>query len=317
MNASPQESDLPSANIRVKSRSASLIWLVPILAAVVAGYLIYQRIQAFGPTITIQFRDVTGIKPGQTPLQYRGAEIGQVTSVALSPDRQSVTVRVKLRRHAESVAKGDSVFWIVRPQVGLGNITGLGTIITGPYVDVLPGSGQAATKFTGVERSPIVIDPEGLAITLHSDHSGSLRGGVPVYYRGIEVGTVRETRLNTNATSVEIHCIIRHRYAPLVRPESKFWNVTGVDVRVGLFRGAEVNIESLKSLVIGGIAFATPAGVSAGPVAAGLPFILHDQAEKDWLKWAPRIPLPPDGASLEQGERDAARNVDFAPRSIR
>jgi paraquat-inducible protein B len=90
-----------------------------------------------------------------------------------------------------------------------------------------------------------------------------------------------------------------------------------MDVRVGLFRGAEVNVESLKSLVIGGIAFATPENASTGPVADGLPFILHDQAEKDWLEWAPRISLPPDGVSVEPGEREAARSVDFATPSLR
>jgi len=111
------------------------------------------------------------------------------------------------------------------------------------------------------------IDPHGLTIILVASHGGSLHTGQPIYYRGIEVGAVRQARLSTNSTTVKIECVIRQRYANLVRPESRFWNVTGLEVRVGLFRGAELSIESLKSLFLGGIAMAR-----AGPrtMAAGI-----------------------------------------------
>lgn len=307
--------NLPQAKTRAPPRSFSLIWLVPLAAALVAIYLVYQHLREFGPTITIKFRDVTGLKPGQSALQYRGTDIGQVTAVALSNDRQSASVKIKLRRQAEPVACAGSVFWIVRPQLGMGNITGLGTLITGPYIEVLPGGGARTAEFTGIDRSAMMIDPHGLTVVLHADHSGSLRAGVPLYYRGIEVGAVRETQLSTNSATGEIQCVIRQRYAPLVRAETKFWNVTGLDVRVGLFRGAEVNVESLKSLFIGGIAFATPKNVSAGPVVAGTLFSLHDKPEKEWLNWAPNIFLPPHEALLDPAEA-AERQIEIPPRPL-
>jgi paraquat-inducible protein B len=189
----------------------------------------------------------------------------------------------------------------------------LGTLITGPYITVLPGEGKAAGKFIGVEHSPAMLDPNGLKIILLSGHSGSLGPGVPIYYRGIEVGAVQKTRLSTNATLVEIHGVIRRRYAPLVRPDSKFWNVTGLDVRVGLFHGAEVNVESLKSLLLGGIAFATPNDLKGEPVQDGVIFRLHDRPEKEWSEWSPRIELPPE--DQDQPEINARDEPQFPQRS--
>ena len=288
MNEPHSSDDLPKAKTRKRKWSFSGIWVVPIVAALVAGYLVYQRVREFESTIVIRFRDVDGLKPGQTPIQYRGADIGLVDSIALSKNQQYAEVHAKLRRHASSMAREGSVFWIVRPQIGMGNLTGLGTIITGPYIAVLPGNGKAATQFKGGEYSPAMLDPNGLNVVLLTSHGGSL-GWRPDNYRGIEIRAVRETRLSTNASVVEIHSVIRRPYAPLVRLGSKFWNVTGMDVRVGLFSGAEVNVESLKSLFIGGIAFATPDDGKAEPVRDGTVFRLYDKAEKEWSEWSPLV----------------------------
>lgn len=288
---------LPMAKTRRRKWGRLWVWLVPVTAAGVAAFLVYQRVHESGPTITIRFRDVDGIRPGQTPLQYHGGDMGQVVSLALDADRQHTTVKVKLRGDAAPLARAGSVFWIVRPQFATGELTGLGTLITGPYIDVLPGNGAATNHFAGVEQSPRVYDPQGLRIVLLAYEAGSLRAGVPIYYRGIEVGSVEKTELGTNATEVLIRCVIRQRYATLVRAESKFWNVAGLDVRLSLFHGAEVNVESLKSLLIGGIEFATPNDASAEPVKDGTFFQLYAKAEKDWAKWSPSIPLAPENES--------------------
>jgi paraquat-inducible protein B len=116
-----------------------------------------------------------------------------------------------------------------------------------------------------------------------------------VYYRGIEVGTIQSTRLNANATAAEIHVVIQRRYAPLVRAGSRFWNSSGADIHFGLFKGLDISVESLRSLLAGGIAFATP-DATAKPVKDGAIFRLHDEANKDWLKWGPAIPLREGGA---------------------
>lgn len=287
---------LPRAKVK-KARwnfPVVFVWVVPVVAVIVAGYVIYDRVREIGPKITIQFKDVNGLKTGQTQIKYRGVPIGEVTQVDLSGDQQYALVTARLRRSAASIAREGSVFWIVRPEVEAGSITGLGTVITGPEIGVLPGTGKTQSSFVGLESSPAVSERKGLKIVLLSSHLKSLRANSPVYYRGIEVGAVQDTRLNANATAADIHVVIKQRYANLVREGSKFWNVSGVDASVGLFSGVEINVESLRSLVAGGIALATPNDPSARPVNDGAVFRLHEKPEKKWLGWAPKIPIPPE-----------------------
>jgi paraquat-inducible protein B len=293
--------DLPTARTVEGRRRFPLIWVVPLLAAVVSGYLILQRALESEGTITLLFDNVGGVRPRQTTVHYRGAEIGRVTDVDLAEGGDYAMLEVKLRRGASRVAREGALFWIVRPELVRGRIASLGTLLTGPYIDVLPGKGPPARRFVGLDHSPDVIDPEGLTVVLLTRQGGGLETGLPIYYRGFEVGAVRESKLQGNSTAVEIHGVIRRRYAKLVRPESRFWNVTGLDVRVGLFRGAEFSMESLKSLLFGGIAFATPEKTSGGPLSAGMVFQLHDEPEDEWLEWSPRIVVPVGEGGEESG----------------
>jgi paraquat-inducible protein B len=226
-------------------------------------------------------------------VKYRGIPIGDVSAIELSRDQRHAIVKVRLRRSAAGVARDGSMFWIVRPQVGLENITGLGTVLTGPEIHVLPGGGEPASEFAGLDGAPSAIEPTGLKILLRASQVGALKPNAPVYYRGIEVGAVEQARLSADAAAVDIHVVIRKRYARLVRSSSKFWVVGGVDVSGGLLRGMEIKIESLKSLLVPGIAFATPDD-GAKPAPNGMGFLLYDQPRKEWLEWAPKIPLPPE-----------------------
>lgn len=309
-------SGLPKAKIESRKRSFSVTWIVPIVAALVAGYLIFNRSREFGSTISIEFRNVEGVKSGQTPLQYRGVVIGEVSGVELSKDQQHAILKVKLRRFASSLARTGSTFWIVRPELGMGSVTGLGTIITGPHLEVLPGNGGVSSEFVGAEISPLALEPQGLKIILLSSHAGSLRAGAPLYYRGIEVGTVQESQLHSNAMCVEIDLVVKQRYAKLLRSGSKFWNVTGLDVKFGIFRGAEINVESLKSLVIGGIAFATPDDPKDKPVEDGTVFPLLDEPKKEWLDWSPNIPLPPVEIQESIGPSSGSKRPDIQIRGL-
>jgi paraquat-inducible protein B len=285
--------DLPQARVERRRWHDQIVWVVPLVAAMVAGYLVYNRLHEFGTTITIRFRDGDGLRVGETPLKYRGVFIGEVKSIELSRDRQYVEVVIRLRRSADSIARQDSDFWIVRPELGVGNITGLGTIITGPHIEVLPGEGAPTKEFIGLPNAPLLVPPKVLRITLLGSRLGGLKAGSPVFYRGVEVGIVQDTSLHTNATAIVVRLAIQHRYANLVRSGSKFWNVSGVDVKLGLFRGAEVNFQSPKSLVGGGIAFATK-DTDEPPATDGLVFPLEEEPKKEWLEWRPQIAIPPE-----------------------
>lgn len=284
---------LPTASVRKRHWGLSIVWVVPIVAAIVAGYLVYGRLAEFGPTITITFKDASGVKFGQTEIRYRGVALGEVVAGDLSEDHQRVLLKARLRRSAAPLAREGSLFWIVRPEVGLRSIRGLSTVITGSYIEVLPGTGKPRTEFVGVENPPPTLGRRGLKLTLVAAQLGSVKPGSPVHFRGIDVGSVSSITLSHDATAAQAHVFIEERYARLVRVGSRFWDVSGLDIHLGLFRGLEINLESLRSLATGGIAFASPDDASSPPAKDGATFPLHDKPQKEWLEWKSKIAIPP------------------------
>jgi paraquat-inducible protein B len=283
--------ELPTARVR-RRRLFNLAWVIPLIAAAVAGWLIWERMRERGPEVTITFNDGGGLRVGVTPVKYRGVVIGEVSDVALSEDHKRVLVRARLQRSAEPIAREGAVFWIVRPQVGFGNVTGLNTVLTGPEIHVLPGKGDTVRKeFVGLDSAPVGLETEGLKIILRAERPRSIRPNTPVNYRGVEVGMVQKLELGPNSMSADIHVLIFQRYASLVRQGSAFWDTSGVNVRGGLLKGIEVEIESLRAIATGGIEFATPSE-KAPRVKPGTVFFLHDKPREEWLSWLPRIAVP-------------------------
>ena len=298
-------SKMPQARV-TRSHWSSVIWVVPLVAAFIAGYLIYDRVRQYGPEITIRFRDGSGIKVAQTPILYRGVQVGEVKDVRLSEDHRHVEVKARLKRSAASIAREGSVFWIVRPEVSIGNVTGLATVLSGPEIQALPGTGEEITEFDGLESAPAALELKGLKIVVRTGQLGSLRPSSPVYYRGVEVGVVQEATLAPEGDRVHVHVLIRRRYAPLVRANSVFWNVSGVSVSGGLFKGVELKLESLRSLAAGGISFATPDATSR-PARDGDTFNLQPEGREEWEHWSPRIKLPqPDDDDRSPGRKPEA-----------
>jgi paraquat-inducible protein B len=279
------QDELPKARLR-RRRLFRAAWVVPIVAAAVAGWLVYERLHAFGPEITIRFDEGGGLRVGQTAVKYRGVQIGEVTAVELSPDHKHVLVKARLQRSAASAAAEGALFWIVRPQVGFGSVTGLGTVLSGPEIEMRPGEGEPRLEFVGREEPP--PDEAGMRIVLRAERLKSLRPNSPVYYRGIEVGTVLKLDLAPNADSADATVLIRSRYAWLVREGSAFWNSSGLTVKGGILQGVEVEFESLRSLAAGGVEFASPPG--SPRAKPGRIFFLHDEAKKEWLGWQPKTP---------------------------
>jgi paraquat-inducible protein B len=283
--------ELPRARVR-RTRVFRIVWVVPLLAAIVAGYLIFQRLAERGPEITLTFTDGGGLRAGQTPIRYRGVQIGEVISVGLTRDREQVLVKARLQRGAGDVAREGAVFWIVRPQLEWGAVTGLGTVLTGPEIRVLPGSGEPRREFAGRESAPPGPERPGLHVVLRAERPQSIGRNTPVIYRGVQVGQVQKLELGPKALSADIHILIWQRYADLVREGSAFWNRSGLNVRGSLLRGLEVELESLRSLVAGGIEFASPE--KSARARPGSVFFLHEQARSEWLAWAPPIAIPPE-----------------------
>jgi len=283
---------LPRARVRRRSRLLHVMWVVPIVAAAVAGWLVWDRMRNLGPEITIELRDGGGLRPGQTPIKYRGVQVGEVSRVDLSEDHAHVLVRARLQKSAASLAREGAVFWVVRPQVGWGQVTGLNTVISGPEIQVLEGTGAPTKRFSGLEHAPVGMGEPGLKLVLKADHPVSLRPNSPIYYRGVDVGIVQEIQLSPDARAADIHILVYQRYARLVRSGSAFWNVSGLNFKAGILKGVDVDLESLRALIAGGIEFASPEG--APPAKQGTVFFLHKHAEPQWLAWSPKLPLGPD-----------------------
>lgn len=296
----PPEAPEHSAQAIVKQHrfTAVLVWAVPLVAALIAGYLVFERVWEAGPTITIKFHDGTGVRAGTTQVEYRGVAVGDVTRVTLSEDRNYVEVRVRLHRSAETMAREGSTFWVVRPEVGLSSISGLSTVVTGPEIQMLPGPGNGKEKppkeFIGLDSPPAAPDRKGLVVILHTARLGFLKPHSPVFYRGLEVGTVQATQLSADTTEVNIEVFLSQHFAPLVRTGSRFWSVSGVELSGGIFKGIDLKLESLPTLITGGIEFATPDAAPGTTVHSGAQFELSNAAEKDWLSWSPHIALGKD-----------------------
>jgi paraquat-inducible protein B len=287
----------------VKSTPASragrvipLVWIVPLLALMIASWLMWRELRTRGPEITIEFSDGSGLEAGKTTLDYNGIEVGTVQQVELKPALDGVIVRLRLQREAAQLAREGTQFWVVRPELSLGGIRGLETLVTGVHLNARAGDGPPASHFRGIDRPPPREDRLlGPAFVLEADDLGALSPGASVYYRAVKVGAVETSWLADDATRVWVRIRIFNPYAPLVRTNSRFWKVGGPGIKFSLFGGAKLENTSLESFFTGGVAFATPdeRGQLAPVAEDGTRFRLDEEPEKKWREWRPQIPIAP------------------------
>ncbi|MGI9519309.1 MAG: MlaD family protein [Pirellulaceae bacterium] len=261
--------------------------------------------------ITIHFSDGFGISTGDL-VKHLGIVIGEVTAVGLDPALDGVTVHVRLADFAESVARAGSQFWIERPEIGLSEIRGLETLIAGPYIDVVPGpaDGQVVTAFQGLVHAPPAPRlAEGLEVVLYSQRQGALKPGVPVNYRGVNVGHVVSVSLASDAATVEARVYIQPDYKALVRVNSRFWSNIGIDADFGV-GGFSLKTDSLQALAVGSIGFATP-DVPGRRARTGDRFECAPVVEDEWREWSPQIvvgdQLLPEGSNRPEAIRSTLR----------
>lgn len=297
--------DFPEARIREASswrgwlsQSTLPIWLVTAACVVIAACLSYRELSPSGEPIVIQFQNGYGVEP-EDHVRYRGIVVGEVDRVQLADTMRGVNVHVRLNEDASSLAREGTQFWVARPEVSLGEIRGLDTLVGGRYVAVLPGPEGSAkqTEFIGLEDSPANVDMTdgGLALTLLAEERWGLERGAPVSYRGMAVGNVLSVSLSENASNVIVRAVVKEPYRHLVRANSQFWSNGGIHANLGL-GGFDLDIDTLASLAVGGIAFATP-HPSGDPPGDDPTFELLSEEVEGWRDWQPL----PDGG--ETGER--------------
>ncbi|WP_347554960.1 MlaD family protein [Robbsia sp. KACC 23696] len=246
----------------------SLVWLIPLIAALIGISLVVRQVVQQGPTITISFKSADGIESGKTKVKYKDVDIGEVKSVRLADDRSRAIVTVDLTKEAESFAVKDTRFWIVKPRVAASGVSGLNTLLSGSYIGVDAGQSPDSEKeFVGLENPPAVTrDQKGHQYVLKAADLGSLDIGSPVYFRRIQVGQVVAYNLNPDGSGVTLRVFINAPYDQFVTANARFWNASGVDVRLDS-GGFKLNTQGLAAVLIGGIAFQAPPNEAPGKVA--------------------------------------------------
>lgn len=257
---------IPRARVAAKPR-ISVIWLIPIVAAVAGAWLVYTTLVSRGPMISITMQTASGIEPGKTAIKYRDVQLGLVDEVVLADDLQRVVVRARMNKEAEEELREGTEFWVESARITAGGVSGLGTLLSGAYIGMRPGPGAPQREFVALDAPPVYqVDTPGRRFVLQAERLGSVSAGAPIFFRGIQVGSVLGYELDKAGEGISIYAFVAAPYEAFVRRDSHFWNASGIDASIG---GAGVNIrtESLQSILIGGIAFDTPLAASSSPAA--------------------------------------------------
>jgi paraquat-inducible protein B len=271
----PQDKPAPSAQpplpkprvVRRREWLPSLIWLIPIVAALVGITLVARILLERGPEVVLTFKTAEGLEAGKTAVKYKDVQIGLVTHLRLARDRSHVRVLVQFNKEAESFTASDSRFWVVRPRLDTSGISGLNTLLSGAYIGADAGvSKDTAGEFTGLETPPIVTrDDSGKQFLLRANDVGSLDVGSPVYFRRVKVGQVAAYELDGDGRGVTMRVFVNSPYDKFVGMNTRFWQASGIDAQLSA-SGFTLRTQSQATILLGGIAFQAPDD-AMGPVA--------------------------------------------------
>lgn len=281
-NSSSSDQRPGSPEVRKGWGRFSIVWLVPLVALIIGGWLLWRDIMSKGPEITVTFEAAEGIAAGKTAVRYRDVDVGQVVSINLAEDLDHVRLTIRMDADLADYLTDKTRFWVVRPRVTVRGITGLDTIVSGAYIEIVPDkSGEGLRDFVGEEEPQVIHDEgDGTRFVLNADELGSLGTGTPVLLRGIEVGEVLETDLNEDASGVTIPIFVRKPFDALVKRNTRFWDSSGIALDLNA-DGLSVRAQSVRSVLAGGINFYTPDGsLGDEPASADTMYRLHPSLEK-------------------------------------
>jgi len=265
-----------TAEVRTR-KGFSIVWLVPLVALAIGGWLVFKAVSEQGPLITIHFKTAEGLEAGKTKVRYKDVEVGKVEEIDLEPGLDGVAVKARMNPGAKPYLTDKTRFFVVRARIAAGEISALGTLLSGAYIGVDPVKEGKPTKvFEGLEKPPVITtDRPGRKFMLRSENLGSLDIGSPVYFRQIKVGQVIDYAFNDAGDAVNIEVFINAPHDRRVTRATRFWNASGVDMTLNA-EGIRINTQSLVSILQGGIAFATPKRLAAKePAPEGSRFVLY------------------------------------------
>ena len=257
----------PDVEVR-EQRGPSPVWLIPFAALLIGFWLLFQNWYQQGPTITVLFSSAEGIEPNKTEVRYKAMTVGKVKKLKLDNELKYIEASIELNKEIGNHLGSDASFWVVRPRVNRSGISGLSTLFSGSYIGMDPGTNTDDQSFYTSEERPPVIAPaeDGKRFFLVSDSLGSMDIGAPVFYKQLQVGEVIDYELLQDKDQVRLEVFIRAPYFQYIHTNTRFWNASGVELNMNS-AGAEFHMESLVSVLIGGIAFDTPKAVAVGAVS--------------------------------------------------
>jgi paraquat-inducible protein B len=260
-----------------KQSGPSIVWLIPLVTLLVGGWLIIKTVSEQGPEVSISFKTAEGIEAGKTKIKYKNVDIGVVDGIQFAEDFSHVLITASFNQGTETFFRRNTRFWVVKPQLSVRGASGLSTLVSGAYIEIEPGKGAEQLHFEGLEKQPVVTaDEAGKKVVLVTDKLRSIDTGSPVYYKGLLAGEVLGHELGNDRQSIYIYAFIREPYDSLIKGNSRFWNISGMDISLGA-DGLNVRTESLQSLVLGGIAFETSATLEQeNSDIENLVFTLHE-----------------------------------------
>jgi paraquat-inducible protein B len=259
--------DVPEArSVSRRGRAFPWFWIVPLVAVLFGVGLMVKSILDQGPTIQIHFKNAEGIEANKTHIKYKSVDIGVVKTIKLADDNKSVIVEAEMTHDSSKLLVTDARFWVVRPRIAGGQISGLATLVSGSYIALDVGSASKSRReFIGLEQAPTVTtDEPGSEFVLHGDNLGSLAVGSPVYYRRVQVGQVTSTELNADGHGVTLKIFVHSPYERFVTANARFWHASGIDLSLDS-AGFKLQTQSLISIVLGGVAFFAPPDFPEGP----------------------------------------------------
>ena len=272
----PEKSRISTANVKQKSKGFSPVWVIPIVAALVGGWMVFQNLVEENAKIEVSFKSAASIEAGKTLVKVRDIVVGKVTDVKFSSDLGAVKVLMEFEGIGPEHVTDKTRFWVIKPRIGAGGVSGLDTLLSGAYIEADPGKGgEPATKFVGLEEPGIYqLGNPGTSYRLEASTLGSLSRGSPIKYRAVDVGQVTRFHLAEDSVSVDIDIFIRAPFDKLVKKDTRFWNISGLEIDAGA-AGFKLEMASIATLISGGIAFSTVDSASGIQAKADSVFTLY------------------------------------------
>jgi paraquat-inducible protein B len=277
-----------------RTRRLPIIWLIPVVAIAIGVWLAWRTLAQQGPTITVSFDSAEGLQTGQSQLRFKDLTLGTVTRLDLTADHSRVTATVATTRQATPLLTDQTVFWVVRPRLFAGSLSGLSTLLSGSYIGMMPSAkpGRPQRHFTGSEDPPILAENiPGRTFVLQATRLGSISLGSPVFFHDLDVGEVLGWEVGHMAERVTMRVFVRAPYDKYVTTNTRFWNASGASLQLGS-SGIQLQVASLRALLLGGVAFAAPAENVTTAAAPDTVFPLFSSKEAaDAASYSRKIPF--------------------------